>query len=223
MNNNHKYIVVLNQWALIKYFGYLNVDLKVLQKLKLHHITMLFFLVDVCTTKTLIKKDFNGTTYTYLSTNFIVNNLPMLFFRGPNINDSKDYNRLNRTVQNYLKVLKDLKIIKVNVLNQNKRYVIVDASLLKFCNKGKDKLTPLDFMNKYFEKQLKQLRKKYNSQLPAGLYSKKITTFFNNEYDNQTIQKNYFIDENLIYRLESYLKESVKDPYYINHRNYINE
>jgi hypothetical protein len=214
-----------NQWAFIKYCRLKKMNLFALrkQKLKAHHIELLFFLVDVCTIKNLITKDFNSVTYTYVGTNFILNNLPILFLRDFKNETTKEYNRLNRTIQNYIKTLKNLGLIDVKIDKQNKRYIQVDNDLLRYCNKGKFKITPYEFMNKYFKENLKALKNKYEPILRKGLYEKNINTFFNEQHRNQIIQKNYFIDNDLLYRLETYLKECVKDPFFVEHRSRLNE
>ncbi|MCH3885924.1 hypothetical protein [Tenacibaculum aquimarinum] len=247
INENFKHNINVNQWAFIKHLRAEKISIEVLKGFKGNHYTILFFIIDLYVRKGIIKINIYGSIYAYMSTNLFINNLPIVFYKNEieinkiekklksnlfktngerekyikklNQLKNKEYNRLNRNLQNYLKVLINNGLVDVEIVNRNKRYIKVNSRLLRLCNKGKDKLTPLEYVEKNFNNDLMIIKNKYIHLLPQKRYAVLKCKFFNNEYVNQLQQKNYTIDKfDILFRFEEYLKPCVKDPYFKEHR-----
>lgn len=225
MNNsgkeNYKYFININQWALKKYFNKYKVNKESYKKLKSNHYTLLFLLIDLYLAESLTKKEITGLTYTYISTGLIVDNLPMFFITNNYSTNEKEYKRLNRTIQNLLSRLKELNFLKIHIENNTKRYIYINSELLRLCNKGKYKLTPYDFVCKYWLKELKEIRTR--NKVLLRNYTKIEKTFFENEKNLQIERKNFNIVKwDILPRLENYIKENIKDPYFLKRREFLN-
>ncbi|MBG7612103.1 hypothetical protein IU405_07560 [Polaribacter sp. BAL334] len=225
INDNYKYLISVNQWALIEFFNLNKIGKERFKKLKSNHCILLFLLVDLCTKGNFLKKSVNGFVYTYISTSLILDNLPLFYLKDTNQDNQKEYERLNRTLQNLFNRLKELGLLKIYIEGNTKRYVYINSEFLRLCNKGDDKLTPFEFVCKYWLNDLEEIRGKYlySFNRNKNKYFKVEEKFFFNEYSYQLEKTNYNISKwDILPRLESYITENIKDPYFVEHLNELN-
>jgi hypothetical protein len=218
INENFRYAVHIDQWAILEYFKTQEIELERMKNLKGEHYLILGFIVDSCFNTRLTNKEVKGLTYTWMGNSLFFNNLPLTFIRTAKTkkDKKKEYSSLKRNLQNYLNRLIEYDFIYRVIENKTTRYLRVNQRFLTLCNKGENKISPLLMVNKYFKKELQEIEKEYKPTLPHARYESNVSTFFNIEEDEQYIYDKNFDKDNLLMRLRKYLDECVKDPYYEN-------
>jgi hypothetical protein len=217
INDNYRYIVNVNQWALIEYFKAKKIKMERLKELKGEHLLILSLIVELYLNKNLTNKTFKGLDYTWMANSLFYDNLPILFIKKAKTKKGKIAEKLSlkRNLQNYLTRLIDLGIIYRIVENETTRFLRVDQIFLAKCNKGEIKLSPLEFVNKYYKKEFYSIKKGYQILLPYNRYPAIESKFFDEEHYNQYMNKDFTIDKHdLFLRFKLYLDECLKDPYY---------
>jgi hypothetical protein len=217
INDNYSYIVSVDQWALIEYFKAKKINLERLRDIKGDHLLILSLIVGFYLNEKLITKTFKGLDYTWMSNTLFYDNIPVMFIRKAITKKEKKREELSlkRNLQNYLTRLIDLGIIHRIIENESTRFLRVDEVFLTKCNRGKVKLSPLDFVNKYHKKEFYAIKKEYEMVLPYSRYPALESKFFDNEHFNQYMNKDFTIDKQYLFsRFRMYLDECVKDPYY---------
>jgi hypothetical protein len=208
INENFRYAVHIDQWAIIEYFKNQKKDLERVKLLKGRHYMILGFIIGGYLATGLKNKEIKGATYTWMGNSHFFDNLPLVFIRSAKTKQDKEkeYLTLKRNLQNYLDRLIEFGFIYREIENET-RYLRVDNVLLSKCNKGPNKVSPLDNVNKYFKKELLAIQKEYVPQLPNKIRYEKMLKkfFFDEEWDHK---------DDLFIRLRKYLDECVKDPYY---------
>jgi len=216
INENIRYSVHVDQWAILEYFKVQEIDLEHLKYLKGEHYMILGFIIDSFLNTGLKNKEVEGLNYTWMGNSLFFNNLPIIFIRTSKTKEGKkkEYLSLKRNLQNYLNRLIEFGFIYREIENET-RYLRVDNVLLSKCNKGPNKVSPLDNVNKYFKKELLAIQKEYVPQLPNKIrYEKMLKKFFFDEEWDQSYYNKPFDKDDLFIRLRKYLDECVKDPYY---------
>jgi hypothetical protein len=217
IKDNYEYNVSINQRAIIEFFRTKNINLERLKELKGEHYFILSFIVKKYLNKNLVNKVFKGGKYTWMGNSFFYDNLPLTFVKMAKTekDKKKEYDALKRNLQNYLKRLIDLGFIYRITENETTRFLRVDSVLLDKCNRGENRSSPLELVNKYSKKELKVIQKEYTQFLPYGRYPSLEKSFFYNEHVDQYMYDKYDFDkQDILLRFRLYLDECVKDPYY---------
>lgn len=223
INENFRYAVHVNQWAILEYFKVQKIDLEHLKYLKGEHYMILGYIIDNFLNTGLKNKEFEGLNYTWMGNSLFFNNLPIIFIRTSKTKEGKkkEYLSLKRNLQNYLNRLIEFGFIYREIDNKTTRYLRVNERLLTLCDKGKYKISTLKRVNKYFKKEFQEIEKEYKPQLDHKSYKNAVDIVFDKEdYDQQMFDKPFDKDD-LFIRLRKYLDECVKDPHYKIKASYI--
>jgi len=216
INENFRYAVHVDQWAILEYFKVQEIDLEHLKYLKGEHYMILGYIIDSFLNTGLKNKEFEGLNYTWMGNSLFFNNLPIIFIRTSKTKEGKkkEYLSLKRKLQNYLNRLIEFGFIYREIDNKTTRYLRVNERLLTLCNKGKYKISTLKKVNKHFKKEIQEIEKEYKPQLHYKSYKNAVDIVFDKEdYDRYMFDKP-FDKDGLFIRLRKYLDECIKDPYY---------
>lgn len=203
IKDNYIYNVNINQWVVLKFLE--RRDIKDFKSLKVEHIYLLFAIVYLYNQKNLKSKVINDSRFVFISDSLLIGNLPFIGCGS-------------RQLKSRLKVLLYYGFIKRHIEDERIRYLSVDNLLLHLAGYGALEVSPVTRVEKWITKEYKEIYNKYKGQFTGR---KKITdyiaSFDNTEHSYWYMDKNYRPSlDDVLRRLELYLIECVKDPYYNN-------